>query len=66
MRMTRAALCATLGLTCVGALTVWAQSGTHQHSMVTPDQGIGRIVGAGMPFAIHDGTGSKESPRASP
>jgi quercetin dioxygenase-like cupin family protein len=38
MRMTRAALFATLALTCVGAFAAWAQSGTHPHSMVTPDE----------------------------
>ena len=29
-------------------------------------QGIGRSMGVGMPFAVHGGTGSGESPRTSP
>ena len=36
MRKTLAALSATLVLTCLGALTAWAQSGAHM--MVTPDE----------------------------
>ena len=38
MKKIRAALCATLVLTCMGAGAAWAQSSTHAHLMVTPDE----------------------------